>query len=69
MGPHLNPLPTHQVGKDYLVGGRFTIADFNVVNVMEWLVGSKFDMGPFPNAARYTQRIMQRPAKTAKSKL
>ena len=49
-------------GKEYLVGERFTVADLNVANVMDWLVKGKYDFGPYPETKKWLDRCLSRPA-------
>jgi glutathione S-transferase len=48
------------VGKNYLVGERFTVADLNTACVMYRLL--KLDMASWPNAAAWLQRCWSREA-------
>lgn len=49
-------------GKEYLVGGRFTVADLNCgAIVANWLSGAKFDFSPFPNVEAWVTRLRDRP--------
>lgn len=48
--------------KDYLLGGRFTVADAYLFTVARWSKAVGFDLGPFPKVQDYLARIAARPA-------
>lgn len=55
-------LDTELAGKEYLVGGRFTLADLNTGSIVaNWLSGAKFDFAPFPNVDAWVKRLRDRP--------
>jgi len=49
-------------GKDWLLGGRFSIADLNVAGAMLILSMVKFDLSGHPNVQRWTQACYARPS-------
>ena len=49
-------------GRDYLLGGGFTVADLNVASICSWTRPIKFDFGPFPNVGAWLDRCLSRPA-------
>jgi glutathione S-transferase len=56
----LGALNASLAGSDYLVGGRFTVADLNTACVMYRLI--KMDMTAWPHAAAWLQRCWSREA-------
>jgi len=48
--------------QEWLMGGRFTVADLNVASVMGPLRPVKFDFEPFPNVAKWFLACSSRPA-------
>jgi glutathione S-transferase len=49
-------------GKEWLMGGRFTVADLNVACVLAWAKGAKLDLGAFPHVAAWLRHCLGRPA-------
>lgn len=49
-------------GKDYLMGGRFTVADLNVASVLAWLSMAGADISAYPNLSAWFTRCMSREA-------
>ncbi len=47
---------------DYLMGGRFTIADLNVASVLAWAKTARLDLSPYPNVARWLDACLGREA-------
>lgn len=58
----LKVLNDYLADKDYLVAGKFTIADINMTGVLSFALGSEFDFSPYNNVARYLNAILSRPA-------
>ncbi len=58
----LGVLDRELAGKEWLMGGRFTVADLNVACVLAWAKGARIDLGPFPNVAAWLGRCLARPA-------
>jgi glutathione S-transferase len=49
-------------GKEYLMGGRFTVADLNVSSVLAWGKIFRLDLSAYPNVAAWLDRCLGRPA-------
>lgn len=49
-------------GRDFLLGGGFTIADCNLAGVLYSAWFNKFPMGDFPRVAGWLTRCLERPA-------
>jgi glutathione S-transferase len=60
--PALRVLDASLVGKDYLVGDRFTVADLNVASVLTWLNMARVQLDKHPNLQRWFQHCMGREA-------
>ncbi len=58
----LGVLEGHLAARDWLMGGRFTVADLNVASVLTWAHPAKLDLGPWPKAAAWLGRCLGRPA-------
>jgi GSH-dependent disulfide-bond oxidoreductase len=61
---HYQVLEDHLAGKDYVVGGVFTIAD---ISAWGWVARAEFALGegalqPYPNLQAWMARIVARPA-------
>ena len=50
------------LGRDYLLGSSFTVADLNLASILSWSRPIKFDFAPFPNAGAWLDRCLARPA-------
>ena len=50
------------VGKQYLLGDAFTVADLNVASVLSWAPLAGLDLGGAPNAQAWFGRCTTRPA-------
>jgi len=55
-------LEQHLAGQDWLMGGRFTVADLNVASEMAWAKAAKLDLSPWPRVAAWLGRCLGRPA-------
>lgn len=55
-------LENHLQGKDYLVSGKLTVADFHGASVMSWPKAAGFDYQPYPAIERWLNRITALPA-------
>jgi glutathione S-transferase len=55
-------LERHLASEDFLVGGRFGIADAYCFTIMNWSKGRGIDLAAWPNLSRYLQAIASRPA-------
>jgi len=49
-------------GHDYLMGGRFTVADLNLASILSWCVLGGVDLGAVPNVQSWLERCTARPA-------
>ena len=47
---------------DWLMGGRFTIADLNVASVMSWAKTARLDLSAYPNIVRWLDACLGRDA-------
>ena len=52
----------HLEGKDYLMGGTFTVADAYLFNVLNWTRLVKVDLTPWPVLKAFSERVAARPA-------
>lgn len=52
-------------GREYLMSGRFTVADLNVASVLAWTKIYRMDLSAWPNAAEWLNRCLARPAHKA----
>lgn len=52
----------HLEGKDYLMGGTFTVADAYLFNVLNWARLVKVDLTPWPVLKAFSERVAARPA-------
>ncbi|NBQ68909.1 MAG: hypothetical protein EBU46_08790, partial [Nitrosomonadaceae bacterium] len=58
----LEVLNNHLAGKDFLVTGKFTVADIHMTGVLSYALGGEFDFSPYHHVARYLDAILSRPA-------
>jgi len=58
----LKVLDAHLAKRDWLMGGRFTIADLNVASVLAWAKTGRLDLSPYPNVVRWLDACLGRPA-------
>lgn len=58
----LGVLDRELAGKEWLMGGRFTVADLNLASVLAWAKGAKLDLSGFPNLSGWLGRCLARPA-------
>jgi glutathione S-transferase len=49
-------------GRDYLLGGQFTVADLNVASVLAWARLARLDLSAAPTAKAWLGRCVARPA-------
>lgn len=56
-------LNDHLADKDYLVGGRFTIADVNLSAILDYPRKSGYDLSPYKNLTAWLARCLERPAR------
>lgn len=65
----IGALNTWLGGHKYMLGDdRWSIADLNVASVLRWAFEAGFDLGPYPNVARWWKETSERPSFTAKTK-
>ena len=55
-------LENELAGKDYIVGGRFTVADINTAEVFRYAMPAKDLFAASPNVAAWLKRCQDRPA-------
>lgn len=48
-------------GKDFLLGGKFSVADAYLFTVLSWAPHVKMDLKAWPNVTGYLERIAKRP--------
>lgn len=48
-------------GKDYLMGGQFTVADGYLFTILRWADGQKIDISGLENLVAYKARVATRP--------
>jgi glutathione S-transferase len=53
-------LDGHLVNRDYLMGGRFTIADLNVASVLAWATTARLDLSAYPNMDKWLKACLAR---------
>ena len=58
----LEVLNSHLAGKDFLVTGKFTVADINMTGVLSYALSGEFDFSPYREVARYLDAMLSRPA-------
>ena len=49
-------------GRDYLMGGRFTVADLNLASVLTWARPAGVAIANYPNVEAWLARCLARPA-------
>jgi glutathione S-transferase len=49
-------------GLDYLTSEKFTVADLNVASILAWGKMARLDLSEFPEAARWLNNCLARPA-------
>ena len=49
--------------RDYLVDGRFTVADLNVAAVLSWAKPARLSLAQLPNLDGWLRRCLERPAR------
>jgi glutathione S-transferase len=59
----LGVLEKHLAGQEWLMGGRFTVADLNVACVLAWARGAKFELARWPHVEGWLQRCLSRPSR------
>jgi glutathione S-transferase len=60
--PFLTVLENHLVGKNFMVGETFTLADVNLATIMNIGMSVKIDFSAFPNIMRWMGTMQARPA-------
>ncbi|MDV6347709.1 glutathione S-transferase family protein [Nitrosomonas sp. Is35] len=58
----LEVLNNYLAGKDFLVAGKFTVADIHMTGVLSYALGGEFDFSPYRHVVRYLDAILSRPA-------
>lgn len=55
-------IDAHLAKNDWLMGGRFTIADLNVASVLAWAKTGRFDLSAYPHLVEWLDTCLARPA-------
>jgi len=50
-------------GREYLLGGDFTVADLNVASVLVWCKPARLALDSYPNLNAWLERCLARPAR------
>lgn len=58
----LTYIEQHLAHQPYLTGGTFTVADAYLFVMIGWEPYFKFDLAPYPNLARFHERVASRPS-------
>lgn len=58
----LEVLERHLAGQEWLMGGRFTVADLNLAAVMAWAMPARLDLSARPHVEAWLKRCLGRPA-------
>ncbi|MBL4800340.1 MAG: glutathione S-transferase family protein [Emcibacter sp.] len=66
--PHLEVLNGHLSDKDYLVAGRFTIADLNLAAMLDYAVKSGYDFSGLGHVQRWLTDCLGRPVRVEMNK-
>ena len=61
LGKRFDWLDQQLAGKQYLMGGMFTVADAYLFTVLRWSNRVKFDLAPYKNVTAYMDRVQARP--------
>ncbi len=59
----LQVLEQSLAGRDYLVDGRFTVADLNVASVLSWTGPARYSLKSLPHIHAWMNRCLDRPAR------
>ena len=51
----------HLAGRPYLTGDTFTVADAYLFVVVNWAKFQSIDLAPWPNLAKFMDRVAARP--------
>lgn len=49
-------------GKEYLLGGHYTLADLNLVSIVRMATSTQVDLSPYKNIVSWFERINSRPS-------
>lgn len=55
-------LDGHLADRDWLLGGRFTVADLNVAAILAWVRMARLDVSAWPRMQAWLERCLARPA-------
>jgi glutathione S-transferase len=58
----LGVLNGHLGKNEYLLGSRFTVADLNVVSVLNWVTAARVNLSAWPNVEGWLAKCQGRPA-------
>lgn len=59
---YLAHLDKKLIGKDFITGRQFTVADAYLFTVIGWCKWAKIKLAPYPNVKAYMKRVSERPA-------
>lgn len=68
LGAPLKVLDDALDGRDYLLGGGFTVADLNLADPVSWTRPARIGLGAFPRVEAWLKRCLDRPAARAARK-
>lgn len=61
IAPSLEILNDHLAGNEFVLGGRFTVADINVAATLSPTLRTGFDISMYPNLEKWLKACMARP--------
>ena len=64
---HVKVLDGHLADKDYMVGTRFTLADLNLVAMLDYPRKTGYDFSAFPHVQAWMTRCLERPMRVEMS--
>jgi glutathione S-transferase len=61
LGKRFDWVDKQLAGKDYLMGGTFTVADAYLYTILRWAARVDIDLAKWPNLKSYVERVTARP--------